>query len=61
MRNYEICYLNEDGTVSATFSANCDTDQQAKILAHAMKMGGFRRMEVWDGQKLVYQRPLRVA
>jgi hypothetical protein len=61
MRNYDICYLNDDGTVSATFSANCRDEQQAKILAHAMKLNGFQRMEVWDGQKLVYQRPLRAA
>ena len=61
MRNYEICYLNEDGSVSATFSANCVNEHQAKILAHAMKLSGFRRMEVWDGQTLFYQRPLRAA
>jgi hypothetical protein len=61
MRNYEICYLKEDGTVSATFSASCLNEQQAKILAHAMKLNGFLRMEVWDGQKLVYERPLRAA
>ncbi len=58
MRSYEICYLNEDGTVSATFSATCRDERQAKVLAHAMKVSGFRRMEVWDGQKLVYQRPM---
>jgi hypothetical protein len=61
MRNYEICYLNEDGTINATFSATCVNEQQAKNLAHAMKLNGFRRLEVWDGQKLVYERPLRAA
>ena len=37
MPAYEICYLDEDGALTYKFSANCDDDQRAKILAHAMK------------------------
>ncbi len=57
MPNYDICYLNSDGTLSATLAAQCATDQQAKILAHAMKLDGAKRIEVWDGKTLIYQRP----
>ncbi|HEV2561984.1 MAG TPA: hypothetical protein VGT78_07565 [Rhizomicrobium sp.] len=57
MPNYEICYLKDDGSLSGKFSAQCLNEKQAKILAHAMKLQGSRRIEVWDGKALVYQRP----
>jgi hypothetical protein len=57
MTNYEICYLNEDGSLNAKIAAECATDMQAKILAHAMQAVGTKRIEVWDGVTLVYERP----
>ncbi len=57
MPSYEICYLNADGTLDAKVAAECDNDLQAKVLAHAMKNKGLKRIKVWDGQHLVYERP----
>jgi len=34
MPAYEICYLDEDGALTYKFTADCDDDQRAKILAH---------------------------
>jgi hypothetical protein len=61
MPNYEIHYLNDDGALAHGFSADCSTDMQAKILAHAMKPAGFQRIEVWDADALIYERPERDA
>ena len=57
MPEYEICYLDDHGTLTYQFSANCGDDQRAKILAHAMKPANARAMEVWRGAVLVYRRP----
>ncbi len=57
MPSYDICYLNDDGTVAAKIAAECANDTQAKVLAHAMKAKGSKRIEVWDGVTLVYERP----
>jgi hypothetical protein len=57
MPNYEICYLNDDGSLSGKFAANCDTEMQAKVLAHAMRLDHSRGIEVWDGSALIYRRP----
>ena len=57
MPNYEICYLHEDGTLAGKFAANCDTDMQAKIFAHAMRLDTARKIEVWSESKLIYRRP----
>ena len=32
MPAYEICYLDEAGALTYKFSADCDSDQRAKIL-----------------------------
>lgn len=61
MPAYDICYLNSDGTLAAKLSALCADDKQAKILAHAMKLAGTRKIEVWDGRTLVYQRPHEIS
>jgi hypothetical protein len=37
MPAYEICYRDDHGALTYKFSADCDDDQRAKILAHAMK------------------------
>jgi len=57
MPDYEICYLKNDGTLAGKFAASCDSEMQAKILAHAMKLDPAHRIEVWNGASLVYQRP----
>ena len=57
MPAYEICYFDEDGSLTYKFSATCDDDQRAKILAHAMKLPSAKRLEVWSGETLIYTRP----
>ena len=57
MPAYEICYLDEAGDLTYKFSANCDDDQRAKILAHAMKLPSAKKLEVWSGETLIYTRP----
>lgn len=61
MPSYELRYLDADGTLKATIAAECANDMQAKVLAHAMKTDGAKRIEVWDGPHLVYERPDRSA
>ena len=61
MPAYEICYLNEDGSLTYKFSATCDDDRRAKILAHAMKRPSVRKLEVWSGETLIYARPSAIA
>jgi hypothetical protein len=57
MPAYEICYLDDEGALTYKFSANCDDDQRAKVLAHAMKTPSAKRLEVWSGEALIYTRP----
>jgi len=57
MPAYEICYVNDDGSLACTLAAMCRDDLHAKILAHAMKLSACKRLEVWKGKKLVYERP----
>jgi hypothetical protein len=57
MPAYEICYLNEDGSLVCSLAAMCRDDLHAKILAHAMKLSACKRFEVWRGKNLVYERP----
>jgi hypothetical protein len=57
MPAYEICYLDEGGALTYKFTADCDDDQRAKILAHAMKLPSARKLEVWSGTNLIYTRP----
>ena len=57
MPAYEICYLDEEGALTYKFSADCDNDQRAKILAHAMKLPSAKKLEVWSGEMLIYSRP----
>ena len=58
MPSYEICYLNSDGSLACTLAANCADDMHAKVLAHAMKLGEYKRFEVWTGRTLIYERPM---
>ena len=57
MPAYEICYLDREGALTYKFSATCDDDGRAKVLAHAMKVPSARRLEVWSGEALIYARP----
>ena len=57
MPAYEICYLDRDGALTYKFSATCAEDKHAKVLAHAMKLPTCKQLEVWTGEKLIYQRP----
>jgi hypothetical protein len=59
MPNYDIRYLAEDGSVTAKVAAECANDLQAKVMAHALMAHGAKRIEVWDGPTLVYERPER--
>lgn len=54
---YEICYLDAGNALLGTFCVPCTSDKQAKIMAHAMRVSGARRLEVWKGAVLVYERP----
>jgi hypothetical protein len=57
MPAYEICYLEDDGSLACAFSVMFETEMRAKILAHAMKPAECRTLEVWQGKALVYRRP----
>jgi hypothetical protein len=61
MPAYEICYLDDDGTLTYKFLANCEDDGRAKVLAHAMKLPSAKRLEVWSGEALIYARPSILA
>jgi hypothetical protein len=58
MTAYEINYFKPDGSLAGKFTAQCESDTAAKVLAHAMKIDGARQMEVWrQGETLIYTRP----
>jgi len=57
MAAYEICYLEEDGSLACAFSVQFESEMRAKILAHAMKPAECHTLEVWQGKELVYRRP----
>jgi hypothetical protein len=57
MPNFEICYLDGDGSLACSFSAMCANETHAKVLAHAMKLRDYKKFEVWQDRRLVYQRP----
>jgi hypothetical protein len=58
MPAYEIRYLNKNGSLAACFHATCVGDDDAKKLAHAIQLDGAHQIAVWDGQRLIYTRPL---
>lgn len=60
MPNYDIQYYNPDGSMDARVVAQCADDREAKILAHALKDKGWKRIKVLtteDERRLIYQRP----
>jgi len=46
MPAYEIRYRDQNGALTYAFSATCDDDQRARVLAHAMKTPSARQVEV---------------
>ena len=56
MPSYEICYLDNDGSLACSFSAMCASETHAKVLAHAMKLSAYKGFEVWQDRRLVYER-----
>lgn len=57
MSQYEICYVDGTGTLLGTFFVSCAADKQARVMAHAMRLDDTRHIEVWNGARLVYERP----
>ncbi len=56
MPAYDICYLEEDGSLACAFTVQFESEMRAKILPHAMKPPSCHRMDVWNGKELVYSR-----
>jgi len=61
MPAYQIAYFDNNGALKHQFSANCDDDKRAKIIAHAMRVSGTKGMEVWSRGKLIYIRPDEIS
>ncbi|OJT96827.1 MAG: hypothetical protein BGN82_07855 [Alphaproteobacteria bacterium 65-7] len=57
MPAYEIRYRDQNGALTYTFSATCDDDGRARVLAHAMKTPGARLVEVWRDNAMIHARP----
>ena len=57
MLNYEICYTDRRGALVGKISAECASRTHAAVLAHAMKFRKWLGVEVWDGERLIYERP----
>jgi hypothetical protein len=58
MPAYDIRYLDGDGSLAHAFSAMCDNERRARVLAHAMKLPSAERLEVWLDDLLVYARDM---
>ncbi len=54
MPAYNIRYLDEAGLLAHAFSAICDNDARARILAHALKLPSCKSLEVWQDEVLVH-------
>ena len=58
-RSYEICYLSADDRLLCKFVVRCRDATCAKVMAHAMKLPTYKRIEIWQGETSIYSRPLR--
>ena len=59
MRTYEIRYVDRDGNlIGAIYTSRAD-GKQASVFAHAMMLRRYQRMEVWEDDRLIYERPHR--
>ena len=54
---YEIYFRKVDGTLALKYAIPCADDIHAKVLAHALMSREYKRIEVWQNQELVYERP----
>lgn len=57
MPAYEIRYRDQNGALTYSFSATCDDDQRARVLAHSMKTPSARLVEVWRDDAMIHARP----
>ena len=65
MHVYEICLIKGDQfkrnrRICLQFDVDCSSDLRAKVLAHSIMSRGYCGLEVWDGDRLIYQRPERL-
>ena len=58
-RSFDICYLSADGRLLCKFVVQCRNATCAKVVAHAMKLPTYKRIEIWQGETVIYSRPLR--
>ena len=54
MPDYEISCHRRDGTTVLQYSVQCSGDQHARLLAHSLKTGESRKLEIWRGENLIY-------
>jgi hypothetical protein len=57
MRPYCLRYLKSNGTLAVQHWTNCEGDAEAKGVAMA-RVPGARQVEVWNGETLIFTRPL---
>lgn len=61
MRTYEIRYVDANGNlIGAIFTAQAGA-KEASVFAHAMTLRPYERLEVWENDTLIYQRPVRAS
>ena len=59
MRTYEIRYVDSVGNLIGAIFTSQAGGKQASVFAHAMTLRPYERMEVWEDDTLIYERPLR--
>ena len=59
MRTYEIRYVDSDGNLIAAIFTAQPGAKQASVFAHAMMLRPYERLEVWEDDTLIYERPVR--
>jgi hypothetical protein len=59
MLTYEIRYVDSDGNLIGAIFTSQVGGKQASIFAHAMTLRPYERMEVWEDDALIYERPHR--
>jgi hypothetical protein len=57
MPHFEICYVDNSGSLVGTIATECASPKQAAILAHALKFRESLQVEVWHDDRLAYVRP----
>ncbi len=59
MRDYEIRYLNSDGSLSLLYKTACQDDANARHMAQQMLPGNCARYEIWSDNVRVDEEPDR--